>query len=122
MKLVKLFLLLFLLVGCNSTTYEKMSMDEGIARYQESEHAVLLDVRTVEEYKTGYILNAINIPHESIEDVKEIIEDKDQMIFVYCRSGNRSQVASKALVDMGYTNVIEIGGIMSYQGELNFEN
>ncbi|MCI6974009.1 MAG: rhodanese-like domain-containing protein [Oscillospiraceae bacterium] len=77
-----------------------------------------LDVRTAQEYSEKHIPGAINIANESIgtEDISEL-PDKDQLILVYCRSGNRSKQASEKLVKLGYTNIIEIGGINSWPGE-----
>ena len=74
----------------------------------------ILDVRTAEEYSEKHIPGAINIANESIgtEDIPEL-PDKDQLILVYCRSGNRSKQASEKLVKLGYTNIVEIGGINS---------
>jgi rhodanese-related sulfurtransferase len=73
---------------------------------------VILDVRSEQEYFMGRIPGAINIDVEEIEDRAEAeLTDKDQLILVYCRSGNRSKTASGALAEMGYTNVKEFGGI-----------
>lgn len=76
---------------------------------------IILDVRTAQEYSEKHIPGAINIANESIgtEDISEL-PDKDQLILVYCRSGNRSKQASEKLVKLGYTNIIEIGGIKSW--------
>ncbi len=80
--------------------------------------SIILDVRTPSEYNSGKIKGAINIPLQSIPDKAEkFLKDKDQRIFVYCRSGNRSTQASKILVNKGYSNIINIGGITSYKGE-----
>ena len=78
-----------------------------------------MDVRTKEEYESGYIPGAINIPLSDInENVVSSLPDKSQMILVYCRSGNRSRQASDKLSRLGYTNIIEIGGINSWKGEI----
>ena len=78
----------------------------------------ILDVRTAQEYSEKHIPGAINIANESIgtEDIPEL-PDKDQLILVYCRSGNRSKQASEKLVKLGYTNIVEIGGINRWPGE-----
>lgn len=80
---------------------------------------ILLDVRRTDEFEEGHIPGAINIPNESIgtEEIAEL-PDQKQTIYVYCRSGNRSKQASQKLVDLGYTNVIEFGGIIDYSGEI----
>ena len=76
-------------------------------------------MRTKEEYESGYIPGAINIPLSDInENVVSSLPDKSQMILVYCRSGNRSRQASDKLSRLGYTNIIEIGGINSWKGEI----
>ena len=79
---------------------------------------IILDVRTPEEYRDGHIPGAINIPNEDI-GTKEPSElpDKDQLIMVYCRSGNRSKQASRKLAELGYTNIVEFGGIIDWPGE-----
>ena len=91
---------------------------EGVREYNATPGAVLLDVRTPEEYREGHIPGAINIPNETIgtEDIPEL-PDKEQLILVYCRSGNRSKQASEKLVKLGYTNIVEFGGINDWTGE-----
>ena len=76
---------------------------------------IILDVRTEEEFKENHIENAILIPHTEIEQrAEKELKDKNQLILVYCRSGNRSKTASKILAELGYTNVMEFGGINSW--------
>ena len=86
---------------------------------QEETDFVLLDVRTQEEYASGHIPGAICIPNETIgsEEIPEL-PDKDQLILVYCRSGNRSKQASQKLAEQGYTNVVEFGWINGWTGDL----
>lgn len=80
---------------------------------------VLVDVRRIDEYSESHIEGAINIPLDTIdESVNEILKDKNQAIYIYCRSGNRSQEASQKLVDLGYTNIIEMGGIIDWEGSI----
>ena len=82
------------------------------------ENYVLLDVRTVEEYEEGHIPGAICVPNETIgEDEIEELPDKEQVIMIYCRSGNRSKQAAKKLLEQGYTNLYEFGGIIDWTGE-----
>ena len=80
---------------------------------------IILDARRPDEYAEGHIPGAINIPNESI-GTAEIPElpDKSQLILVYCRSGRRSKEASEKLVSLGYTNVVEFGGILDWTGEI----
>ena len=79
---------------------------------------ILLDVRTQAEYDQGHIPGAVCIPNETI-GTEEIpaLPDKDQLILVYCRSGNRSKQAAQKLAEQGYTNIVEFGGILSWPGE-----
>ena len=79
---------------------------------------IILDVRTPEEYEEKHIKGAVNLPNETIK-TEEITQlpDKEQLILVYCRSGNRSKQASQKLADLGYTNIVEFGGIKDWTGE-----
>ena len=113
---------LLLLSGCGAVsaekTYRQITMEEAVTMMEEETGYIILDVRTAQEYGEKHIPGAINIANESIgtEDISEL-PDKDQLILVYCRSGNRSKQASEKLVKLGYTNIIEIGGINSWPGE-----
>ena len=80
---------------------------------------IILDVRTQDEYAQGHIPGAICVPNETIgtADIPEL-PDKDQRIFVYCRSGRRSKEASQKLAELGYTDIVEFGGIIDWQGEV----
>ena len=83
------------------------------------EDYIILDVRTREEYDEGHIPGAIVISHEEIaEKADEVLTDKDQLILVYCRSGRRSKIAAEALVELGYTNIKEFGGIIDWPYEV----
>ena len=103
----------------SESSFQQISMDAAITQMAEEDNFILLDVRTPEEFADGHIPGAINIPNESIgeNDIAEL-PDKEQRIYVYCRSGNRSKQASAKLVNLGYTNVVEIGGIIDYHGEI----
>ena len=112
--------LLLLLAGCGAGekspgSYRQISMEEAVAMMEQEADYILLDVRTQAEYAQGHIPGAICVPNEAIGD-QEIPElpDKDQLILVYCRSGNRSKQASEKLVKLGYTNIVEFGCIMSW--------
>ena len=114
-------LLAALLAACgvsSKTSYRQITADEAAQMMQEETGFVLLDVRTQEEYASGHIPGAICIPNETIgsEEIPEL-PDKDQLILVYCRSGNRSKQASEKLVKLGYTNIVEFGGINDWTGE-----
>ena len=120
-KLFSMILVMLLLAGCSSpkekALYRQISMDQAMTMMEEESGYIILDVRTPEEYAEKHIPGAINIPNETI-GAAEIPElpDKDQLILVYCRSGNRSKQASEKLAAMGYTNIVEIGGITDYSG------
>ena len=84
----------------------------------DSEEVIIVDVRTAEEFASGHIQNAINIPVESITGEPTELSDKDATILVYCRSGNRSEQASRKLVDLGYTQIYDFGGIIDWPYEV----
>ena len=115
-------LAIFVLAGCSKETaensYKQISMDEAVTMMAEETDYIILDVRTPEEFAEKHIPNAINVPNETIvkDEIPEL-PDKDQMIFVYCRSGNRSKQASEKLVKLGYTSIYEFGGINDWTGE-----
>ena len=115
-------LAIFVLAGCSKETaensYKQISMDEAVTMMAEETDYIILDVRTPEEFAEKHIPNAINVPNETIgkDDIPELPR-KDQMILVYCRSGNRSKQASEKLVKLGYTNIYEFGGINDWTGE-----
>lgn len=102
----------------NKKSYRQISSEEAATMMEEETDYIILDVRTREEYETAHIPGAICIPNETIgtEDITEL-PDKDQLILVYCRSGNRSKQASEKLVNQGYTNIVEFGGINNWMGE-----
>ena len=123
MKMIlPIFLAALLLVGCaapaEEITYRQINMDEAIAMMEEESGYIILDVRTPEEFADKHIPGAINIPNETIgtDEIPEL-PDKDQLILVYCRSGNRSKQASEKLAALGYTNIVEFGGINDWPGE-----
>ena len=99
--------------------YREISADEAIALMKEEKNYIILDVRTPEEYAEKRIPGAINIPNETIgsEEIPEL-PDKNQLILVYCRSGRRSKEAAKKLVALGYTNIVEFGGILDWTGDI----
>ena len=101
------------------TPIRYVSMDEIVEIMEENENYIILDVRTIEEYNEGHIPNAICIPNETIdESVTKKLTDKNQLILIYCRSGNRSKQATEKLKNLGYTNLVEFGGIMDWNGEI----
>ena len=124
MKWIPIIMALLLLSGCAAQvqkvpSYRQINMDEAIAMMEEESDYIILDVRTPEEFSEKHIPGAINVANETIgsEEIPEL-PDKDQLILVYCRSGNRSKQASEKLVALGYTNIIEFGGINDWPGEV----
>ena len=121
-KILPIFLVALLLVGCTAPaeeiTYRQINMDEAITMMEEGSGYIILDVRTPEEFAEKHIPGAINVANETIgtDEIPEL-PDKDQLILVYCRSGNRSKQASEKLVALGYTNIVEFGGINDWPGE-----
>ena len=120
-----LLIMTLLLIGCTApkpateaNTYRRITMQEAVEMMEKEENYMILDVRTHEEFAAGHIPGAILVPNETIstEEIAQL-PDKDQLIMVYCRSGNRSKQASDKLVKLGYTNIIEFGGINSWPGE-----
>lgn len=99
-------------------TYRQIGMDEALAMMETESDYIILDVRTPEEFKERHIPDAVNVPNETIgaEDIPQL-PDKEQLIMVYCRSGNRSKQASEKLVKLGYSKVVEFGGINDWPGE-----
>ena len=96
-----------------------VSMEEITTIMQENTNYIILDARTIEEYNQGHIPNAICIPNETIDEtVTQQLPNKDQLILIYCRSGNRSKQAALKLQQLGYTNLVEFGGIIDWDGEI----
>ena len=115
---------LLLLTGCapaagNTAAYRQITMEEAIAAMANETGYIILDVRTPEEFEAGHIPGAVNLPNEDIgtEPIPSL-PNKDQLLLVYCRSGNRSKQAAKKLADLGYTNISEFGGIIDWPGEI----
>ena len=123
-KLMSIILSALMLSGCTgasdqtNNTYRQITMDEAVIMMEEKTGYIILDVRRADEFAAGHIPGAINVANESI-GTSEIPElpDKDQLIMVYCRSGRRSKEASEKLVKLGYTNIVEFGGILDWKGE-----
>ena len=123
-RLLPFILSLMLLSSCgtpgnSSSGYRQISMDEAVKMMRDEKNYIILDVRRPDEYANGHIPTAINVPNEDI-GTAEISElpDKAQLILVYCRSGRRSKEASEKLVKLGYTNIVEFGGILDWKGDI----
>ena len=124
-KLILLLLAVMLLTACGQdkendqgAVYVNITAEEAKQMMDSEKGYIILDVRTQEEYDQGHIPGAIVISHEEIaEKAEKMLTDKDQLILVYCRSGRRSKLAAEALVELGYTNIKEFGGIIDWPYE-----
>ena len=123
-KLIPILLSALMFTGCAATnnsqtnTYRQISMDEAVTMMAQEIDYIILDVRRPDEFAAGHIPGAINVANESIgtDEIPEL-PDKNQLIMVYCRSGRRSKEAAEKLVKLGYTNIVEFGGILDWKGE-----
>ena len=123
-RLLPLILSMMLLSSCvtpksSSLGYRQISMNDAVKMMKDEKNYIILDVRRPDEFAEGHIPGAINVPNEEI-GTAEIAElpNKSQLILVYCRSGRRSKEASEKLVKLGYTNIVEFGGINDWKGEI----
>ena len=129
-RLILLAAFVLLLTACSSggqimdgedmvRSYTQISQDQAKEMMEKEDGHIIVDVRRMDEFETGHIPGAICIPNESIgTEQPEDLPDLNQIILVYCRSGNRSKQAAQKLFDMGYTNVYEFGGIIDWTGEI----
>ena len=120
-KVLSALLCIFSFVGCNQketamkNTYEQITPAEAKGIMDTEQNYIILDVRTEEEFAEGHVKDAILIPDTEITEKAEgILTDKEQQILVYCRSGRRSKNAANQLVELGYSNVKEFGGIIDW--------
>ena len=123
-KLVPIIISSLLLCSCSnrydsSVAYKQISMAEAEKIMREEQGYIILDVRRPDEFNEGHIPGAVNIPNENIgtAEIPEL-SDKNQLILVYCRSGRRSKEAAEKLVKLGYTNIVEFGGILDWTGDI----
>ena len=98
--------------------FKSPDINQGIREFGATPGAVLLDVRTPQEYREGHIPRSKNIPLQTIDSVASVAENKDTVLYVYCQSGARSRQAVSMLQHLGYTNVTNIGGIAAYSGKV----
>ena len=122
-----IFFALLLFVSCSSDkkpeveemTYHQISQDVAMEMMEKNDGHIIVDVRREDEYLEGHIPGAVLIPNESIgSEMPKELPDLDQIILIYCRSGNRSKQAAEKLAKMGYTNLYEFGGINTWQGDI----
>ena len=113
-KIISLILCVLLVTGCGGSNYKTITENEVNELIKND--AVIIDVRENEEYNSGHIVDAINIP---VENISSVDYDKDTVIIVYCASGVRSANAAKSLIDAGYTNVYNLdGGLINWGASL----
>ena len=125
-KLLIFALAAILLTACGQTNgkeqeamYVNITAEEAKQIMDSEDGYIILDARTQAEYDEGHIPGAVQISHDEImEKAEEVLTDKDQLILVYCRSGRRSKLAAEALVELGYTNIREFGGIIDWTYEV----
>ena len=125
-KLILLLLAVMMLTACGQdkekdqgAVYMNITAEEAKRIIDSEEGYIILDVREQDEYDAGHIPGAILIPYTQIaEKAEEVLTDKEQLILVYCRSGRRSKIAAEALVELGYTNIKEFGGIIDWPYEV----
>ncbi|MEE0059717.1 MAG: rhodanese-like domain-containing protein [Acutalibacteraceae bacterium] len=121
---ISVIIILIAVCGCQNEeeamiTYRSVSSQEAKELMDTEDSYIILDVRTEEEYEQGHIKNAVLIPDYEIESRAEgELPDKDQLIMVYCRSGRRSKNASAMLISLGYTNIVEFGGIIDWEYDI----
>ena len=129
-RIVSVLLAAGLLAGCAAaeqktaeSTWHAISQDEAKRMMEQEKGFLIVDVRTAEEFAEGHIPGAVNVPNESISEnsMPQELPDKDQILLIYCRSGNRSRQAAEKLAKTGYTNLYEFGGINTWSGEITTE-
>lgn len=104
--------------SADRSEYRTITAEQAKSMMDADKSLLVVDVRTQEEYAQGHISGALLIPNETITDQPpEKLSDKDAVILIYCRSGNRSKQASQKLLDMGYTQIYDFGGIIDWPYE-----
>ena len=98
--------------------FKQPDINQGVQEFKNATGAVLLDVRSPQEYREGHVPGSQNVPLQQLDKVEEVTENKDTVLYVYCHSGGRSRQAVSLLQAMGYTNVHNIGGIAAYHGKV----
>lgn len=126
LRFLPFILIVIVLGGCQAinnssttkddvNTFETITANEAKEMMDNDNSLIILDVRTEEEYITGHIENALLLPYTEISDqVETVITDKNTIILIYCRSGRRSLIAANSLIDLGYKNVYDFGGIIDW--------
>jgi phage shock protein E len=115
---------LLLLTGCTQQSNQtKLTSDQAYLAMSEDSTIVLVDVRTVAEFREGHIKESINIPIDQLtQQISSVVADKKTTIFVVCRSGNRSAQASDILASLGYQSIVDIGSVFTWPQPLVLVN
>ena len=98
--------------------FKQPDINKGVADFRNTEGAILVDVRTPQEYREGHIPGSENVPLQQLDKISSVADNKDIPLYVYCYSGGRSRQAASMLQHMGYNNVQNIGGITAYSGKV----
>ena len=98
--------------------FKGTDINQGIDEYKGTNGAILIDVRTPQEYRDGHIPDSKIVPLQSLDAITHVTVQKETPLFVYCHSGARSRQAAGILERMGYSNVKNLGGIVSYTGKV----
>jgi len=98
--------------------FKQTDINQGVEQYRADPGAVLLDVRTPQEYAEGHIPGSRNVPLQTLETAPNLPEGKDTPLYVYCYSGARSRQAVSVLRQLGFSRVTNIGGIANYSGKV----
>jgi rhodanese-related sulfurtransferase len=115
---IAILVVILMMTGCAASSYDKISAQQGREMLLNDSSVILLDVRTLQEYQEVRIPNALLIPLDTLRAMAgEKLADKDAKIIIYCRSGNRSKQAADILIELGYTNVYDMGGIIDWPYE-----
>ena len=123
--IVLIFILTFFLMKrkknskSRETSYRTVSQKTAVQMMKDEKNYIIIDVRTIEEYSEGHIPNAVSLPVQNIGNGENFqLPDKNHLILLYCRSGSRSRQAAQKLVEKGYANVVDFGGINKWIGEI----
>ena len=111
------------MIVVSNRMFQSISAADAKKMMESGQDIKILDVRTKDEYAEGHIKDAVLLPVAEVElEAEDVLEDKGQAVLVYCRSGVKSRIASQLLVDLGYTDVYEFGGILNWPYEITKED
>ena len=99
------------------TLFNQPNINRGVEAFRQAPDALLIDVRSAEEYAGGHIPGSIHLPIQALRNAEDLLGDRERPLYVYCHSGARSSRAAKLLQVMGYSNVTDLGGLGPYTGD-----